>query len=125
MKKKPPDPRAAIRDSIRAQMLIHTHRVGGARSAYCGTLDVEFDVPHDLGAWDFVDEFIAEATEGPDFDQPELRCAGRMTAASPATGLARVHTAEQAALVPDTSEVDKPRVRRTAAGRALTDPTEN
>ncbi|MEE2679080.1 MAG: 2-oxoglutarate dehydrogenase E1 component [Myxococcota bacterium] len=78
--------------------------------------------PRNMGAWDFVDEFIEEVAEGLGFEHPELRYAGRMTAASPATGLARVHAKEQAALVADAFELGKPRVRRTAARRAITEP---
>ena len=81
--------------------------------------------PRNMGAWDFVDEFIAEVAEGLGFEHPEPRYAGRMTAASPATGLARVHAEQQAALVADAFELGKPRVRRTAARRALTDSPEN
>jgi 2-oxoglutarate dehydrogenase E1 component len=78
-----------------------------------------------MGAWSFVGEFIAEVAEDLGFAQPEPRYAGRMTAASPATGLASVHAKQQAALVADALEVGKPRVRRTAARRALNDSFED
>lgn len=68
-----------------------------------------------MGPWDFLDEFLMEVAEGLHFDHPEPRYAGRMTAASSATGLARVHAEEQKALVADAFEIGKPAVRRTAA----------
>ena len=77
--------------------------------------------PRNMGAWSFVGEFIAEVAETLGFSDPEPRYAGRMTAASPATGLASVHAAQQAALVADALEVGKPRLRRTAARRAASD----
>ncbi len=71
--------------------------------------------PRNMGAWDFVDEFILEIAEALDFEHPELRYAGRLSAASPATGLARVHVEEQKKLVADALEVGKPPLRRIAA----------
>ena len=70
-----------------------------------------------MGAWSFVHEFIAEVAESLGFRDPEPTYAGRMTAASPATGLARVHAEQQAALVAGAFEIGRPRVRRTAARR--------
>lgn len=74
-----------------------------------------------MGAWTFVAEFISEVADELEFAHPEPRYTGRMTAASPATGLAKVHAAEQQALVWDAFEVGKPALGRTAARRALTD----
>ncbi len=76
--------------------------------------------PRNMGAWSFVHEFIAEVAGDLAFQHPEPRYAGRMTAASPATGFAKVHAREQAALVADALEIGKARMRRTAARRALT-----
>jgi 2-oxoglutarate dehydrogenase E1 component len=81
--------------------------------------------PRNMGAWSFVHEFIAEVAEELDFEFLEPRYAGRMSAASPATGLAKVHAYEQAALVADAFEIGKARVRRTAARRALNRMNEN
>ncbi|MET1754930.1 2-oxoglutarate dehydrogenase E1 component [Novosphingobium sp. RD2P27] len=57
--------------------------------------------PRNNGAWFFASTQIEEAAEqaGLDLDRP--RYAGRGAAASPATGLAKRHAAEQAALVAD------------------------
>jgi 2-oxoglutarate dehydrogenase E1 component len=71
--------------------------------------------PRNMGAWTFVSEFISEVAEGLGCQHPEPRYAGRMTAASPATGSAKVHAAEQRALVADALEVGRARQRRTAA----------
>lgn len=71
-----------------------------------------------MGAWDFVDEFLLEVAEEVGCAHPEPRYAGRMTAASPATGLARVHQAEQAALLDEALSVGLPIQRRTAARKA-------
>jgi len=68
-----------------------------------------------MGAWTFVSEFITEVAEDLGCQHPEPRYAGRMTAASPATGSAKVHAAEQQALVAEALEVGRARQRRTAA----------
>jgi 2-oxoglutarate dehydrogenase E1 component len=74
--------------------------------------------PRNMGAWDHVDEFVLEVAEELGFAHPELRYAGRMSAASPATGLARVHAEEQQALVAEALEVGRPAMRRIAARKA-------
>jgi len=71
-----------------------------------------------MGAWDHIDEFVLEVAEELGFEHTELRYAGRMSAASPATGLARVHAEEQKALLQDALEVGKPALRRIAARKA-------
>lgn len=68
-----------------------------------------------MGAWDHVDEFVLEVAEALHFEHPELRYAGRLAAASPATGLARVHAEEQKQLVAEALEVGTPPLRRIAA----------
>lgn len=57
--------------------------------------------PRNNGAWFFVSEQIDEAAEHAGLDIPRVRYAGRHASASPATGLAKRHVAEQAALVAD------------------------
>jgi 2-oxoglutarate dehydrogenase E1 component len=54
--------------------------------------------PENMGAWNFVDRKI-EAVLGELGSNKRPRYVGRAAAASPATGLARTHAAEQAALV--------------------------
>jgi 2-oxoglutarate dehydrogenase E1 component len=78
--------------------------------------------PRNMGAWTFVSEFIGELADEMGCEHPRPRYAGRMTAASPATGLAKVHAAEQNALVWDAFEIGKPALGRTAARLALTAP---
>jgi 2-oxoglutarate dehydrogenase E1 component len=54
--------------------------------------------PENMGAWQFVDRTIEDVLTG--MGTPKRpRYVGRIAAASPATGLAKVHAAEQAALV--------------------------
>ncbi len=57
--------------------------------------------PENMGAWTFVDRRIERVLTGLDGSAKRPRYAGRPEAASPATGLARVHAAQQAALVAD------------------------
>jgi 2-oxoglutarate dehydrogenase E1 component len=57
--------------------------------------------PENMGAWSFVDRRIEKVLVALDGTAKRPRYAGRVEAASPATGLARVHAAEQAALVAD------------------------
>jgi len=54
-----------------------------------------------MGAWTFVDRRIERVMNAAGMRTPRPSYAGRPDAASPATGLAKVHTAEQAALVRD------------------------
>ncbi|WP_156841566.1 2-oxoglutarate dehydrogenase E1 component [Novosphingobium aquimarinum] len=57
--------------------------------------------PRNNGAWFFVGSQIEEAAEQAGIEIGRVRYAGRNAAASPATGLAKRHAAEQAALVAD------------------------
>ena len=57
--------------------------------------------PKNNGAWSFVEPFIEETLAAAGTDVTRARYAGRKAAASPATGLAKRHQAEQAALVAD------------------------
>jgi 2-oxoglutarate dehydrogenase E1 component len=55
--------------------------------------------PENMGAWTFVDRKIEKVLAGMDVKAKRPSYVGRIEAASPATGLAKTHTAEQAALV--------------------------
>jgi 2-oxoglutarate dehydrogenase E1 component len=55
--------------------------------------------PENMGAWNFVDRRIEEVLVRLGAANPRPRYVGRKSAASPATGLAKTHAAEQAALV--------------------------
>ena len=57
--------------------------------------------PKNNGAWFFVEPFIEEALAAAASRVGRARYAGRKASASPATGLAKRHQAEQAALVAD------------------------
>ena len=57
--------------------------------------------PRNNGGWSFVEPFIEECLTKADVGPRRPRYAGRKAAASPATGLAKRHQAEQAALVAD------------------------
>lgn len=55
--------------------------------------------PHNMGSWTYIREPLEEHLERMGHAEPQVRYAGRKAAAAPATGLARKHMAEQAALV--------------------------
>jgi len=55
--------------------------------------------PENMGAWTHVDRRIEEVLTGLDIAAKRPRFVGRAGAASPATGLAKVHAAEQGTLV--------------------------
>jgi 2-oxoglutarate dehydrogenase E1 component len=57
--------------------------------------------PRNNGAWSFVEPFIEEALQQAGKAPMRARYAGRKASASPATGLAKRHVAEQGALVAD------------------------
>jgi len=57
--------------------------------------------PANMGAWSFVDRQIEQVLMGNGGRATRPSYAGRVAAASPATGLAKVHAAEQMALVRD------------------------
>ncbi len=55
--------------------------------------------PENMGAWNFVDRRLEKVLTGIGGKAQRPRYVGREAAASPATGSARAHAAEQAALV--------------------------
>ena len=55
--------------------------------------------PENMGAWSFVDRRIEAVLRGINIKGKRPSYVGREAAASPATGLAKVHAAQQAALV--------------------------
>ena len=57
--------------------------------------------PRNMGAWFFVEPFIEQALDAAGKAPMRARYTGRKAAASPATGLAKRHLAEQGALIAD------------------------
>jgi 2-oxoglutarate dehydrogenase E1 component len=57
--------------------------------------------PKNNGAWHFVEDELEECLIEAGFTGKRARYAGRAASASPATGLAKRHAAEQAALIAD------------------------
>lgn len=57
--------------------------------------------PKNNGSWFFVEPLIEESLKAAQCPVARARYAGRSASASPATGLAKRHAAEQAALVAD------------------------
>jgi 2-oxoglutarate dehydrogenase E1 component len=57
--------------------------------------------PRNMGSWFFVEPFIEQALHAAGKAPMRARYAGRKAAASPATGLAKRHLAEQGALIAD------------------------
>jgi 2-oxoglutarate dehydrogenase E1 component len=57
--------------------------------------------PKNNGAWQFVEDLLEQCLAEAGFAGKRARYAGRSAAASPATGLAKRHVAEQAALIAD------------------------
>ena len=55
--------------------------------------------PKNNGAWNFVEDELEECLIEAGFTGKRARDAGRAASASPATGLAKRHAAEQAALI--------------------------
>ena len=68
-------------------------RYHAARFVWCQ------EEPGNMGAWNFVDRLLERALEAVGLEGVRVAYAGRQHAASPATGLASTHAAEQAALV--------------------------
>jgi 2-oxoglutarate dehydrogenase E1 component len=62
--------------------------------------------PENMGAWSFVDRRIEKVLAEIKVKAQRPRYVGRIEAASPATGLAKVHAAEQAALVSEALTVE-------------------
>jgi 2-oxoglutarate dehydrogenase E1 component len=57
--------------------------------------------PKNNGAWHFVEDELEECLTEAGHQGKRARYAGRAASASPATGLAKRHAAEQAALIAD------------------------
>jgi 2-oxoglutarate dehydrogenase E1 component len=57
--------------------------------------------PKNNGAWQFAEDLLEECLAEVGRGQMRPRYAGRAASASPATGLAKRHAAEQAALIAD------------------------
>ena len=74
--------------------------------------------PRNKGAWSFVEPFIEELADEIGFKEARPRYAGRMSAASPATGSASRHAAEQAELIDEALTLGKKRMGRVAARKA-------
>ena len=74
--------------------------------------------PRNMGAWPFVAEFIREVAAEAGVEDPRLRYAGRASAGSPATGQAKRHQVEQAALIDDALTVGKRVLGRIASRKA-------
>jgi 2-oxoglutarate dehydrogenase E1 component len=70
--------------------------IGGYRNAEVVWCQEE---PENMGAWTFVDRRIEKVLAGLGGKATRPRFVGREEAASPATGLAKVHESEQAAVV--------------------------
>jgi 2-oxoglutarate dehydrogenase E1 component len=73
--------------------------------------------PRNMGAWNFVSRMLDEVTQEIGCKHPVLRYAGRRTSASPATGLATQHRAEQEALVASALTVGVEALGRLAEAR--------
>jgi 2-oxoglutarate dehydrogenase E1 component len=74
--------------------------------------------PRNMGAWSFIEEFIEEVARELRFERPQVRYAGRAAAASPATGLASRHRAQQEALIEDALTIGKERMSRIGTRKA-------
>jgi 2-oxoglutarate dehydrogenase E1 component len=75
--------------------------------------------PRNMGAWAFVSTFIEEVAEELGFKNPRPRYAGRLSAASPATGSFKRHQEQQAALLDDALTVGKKAMSRIATRKQL------
>ncbi|MCZ4282441.1 2-oxoglutarate dehydrogenase E1 component [Kiloniella laminariae] len=74
--------------------------------------------PRNMGGWSFVSTFIEEVAEEMGFKNFRPRYAGRKTAASPATGSARKHVEQQAALLDDALTIGKKAMSRIQTRKA-------
>jgi 2-oxoglutarate dehydrogenase E1 component len=77
--------------------------------------------PRNMGPWSFVADFIREVAAEAGVEDTRLRYTGRDSAASPATGSAQRHRAEQAALIDDALTVGKEVLGRIASRKAAAD----
>ncbi|MDE2005215.1 MAG: 2-oxoglutarate dehydrogenase E1 component [Rhodospirillales bacterium] len=75
--------------------------LGRALAPYVNATSVVWcqEEPENMGAWSFVDRRIEKVLRGLEGKSRRPVYVGRAEAASPATGLARIHAAEQSALV--------------------------
>jgi 2-oxoglutarate dehydrogenase E1 component len=73
--------------------------------------------PQNNGAWTFVEPLLEQCLHEAGFKGMRPRYAGRAASASPATGLAKRHAAEQAALIADALGHSSPAQQRAAAAR--------
>jgi 2-oxoglutarate dehydrogenase E1 component len=74
--------------------------------------------PKNNGAWSFVEPFIEECLADAGVKPKRPRYAGRAASASPATGLAKRHMAEQGALIADALGHNvREEIRRTRSGK--------
>jgi 2-oxoglutarate dehydrogenase E1 component len=73
--------------------------------------------PQNNGAWTFVEPLLECCLDEAGFKGLRPRYAGRAASASPATGLAKRHASEQAALIADALGHSSPAKQRAAAGR--------
>lgn len=71
-----------------------------------------------MGAWGISESFIHEVAEELGCEYPVPRYAGRSTAASPATGSAQMHRAQQAALLDEALSVGLKALPRIASRRS-------
>ncbi len=71
--------------------------------------------PRNMGAWQFIGSFLEEVAEEAGFENPRPVYAGRDSAASPATGSAARHKAEQAKLIQEALTLGRKPVGRITA----------
>ena len=98
-------------DALMAELAAYTH---------CDLVWCQ-EEPRNMGAWAFVSTFIEEVAEELGFKSPKPRYAGRLSAASPATGLHARHVAQQTALIDDALTLGKKAMSRIATRKALAD----
>jgi 2-oxoglutarate dehydrogenase E1 component len=75
--------------------------------------------PRNMGAWSFVAELIEEVVDELGFAHPQLRYAGRPTAASPATGITGHHEREQRELIDEALAIGLSPVGRLGKRKAM------
>jgi len=74
--------------------------------------------PRNMGAWSFVADLMEDISAHIGAKHPRPRYAGRPSAASPATGSAKRHQAEQARLIDDALSIGKLHISRIATRKA-------
>ena len=75
--------------------------VNGLRGDFSEELGWAQEEPKNNGAWQFAENLLEECLAEAGHGQLRPRYAGRAASASPATGLAKRHAAQQAALIAD------------------------